>query len=59
MLTLPLEFVRAMIPLLRPLSRWMPERDQVVVCDSSLAALDLLASVRETVCVVTRLRLDA
>lgn len=39
--------------------RWLPERQVVVVADSSFAALELLAAVREQVCVITRLRLDA
>jgi hypothetical protein len=39
--------------------RWLPERDIVVVADSSFAALELLAAVREQMCVITRLRLDA
>jgi hypothetical protein len=39
--------------------RWLPERSIVVVADSSFAALNLLAAVREQLCVVTRLRLDA
>ena len=41
------------------LARWLPERAIVVVCDSSFAAIELLASVREHVTVITRLRLDA
>jgi hypothetical protein len=39
--------------------RWLPERAIVVVADSSFAAVELLAAVREKVCVITRLRLDA
>jgi hypothetical protein len=39
--------------------RWMPQRDIVVVGDSTYAALDLLDAGRETVCIITRLRLDA
>lgn len=39
--------------------RWLPERSIVVVADSSFAALNLLAAVRDQLCVVTRLRLDA
>ena len=39
--------------------RWLPEWSIVVVADSSFAALNLLAAVREQLCVVTRLRLDA
>jgi hypothetical protein len=40
-------------------ARWLPGREVVVVADSSFAALELLAAVREQVTVVTRLRLDA
>lgn len=41
------------------LRRWLPGQALVVVCDSSFAALDFLAAVREHVTVVTRPRLDA
>ncbi len=41
------------------IKRWLPDFDVVFVGDSSFAALDLLAAVREKVTVVTRLRLDA
>jgi hypothetical protein len=41
------------------IARWLPRRQIVVVADSSFAALDLLSSVKEEVCVVTRLRLEA
>jgi hypothetical protein len=45
---------------LRILQRWLPGRAIVVVADSSFAALELLAAVTsDTLCVVTRLRLDA
>jgi hypothetical protein len=40
-------------------ARWLPGRDLVVTADSSFAALELLEAVRESVTVVTRLRLDA
>jgi hypothetical protein len=40
-------------------ARWLPEREVVVTADSSFAALELLDSVRSSVTVVTRLRLDA
>jgi DDE superfamily endonuclease len=40
-------------------ARWLPGRDLVVTADSSFAALELLDSVRSSVTVVTRLRLDA
>jgi hypothetical protein len=39
--------------------RWLPEREVVVVAESSFAALELLDAVRKQVCVITRLRLDA
>lgn len=39
--------------------RWLPQREVVVVGDSSFAALELLDAVREAVTLVTRLRLDA
>nr|MBV0879558.1 transposase [Noviherbaspirillum sp. L7-7A]MBV0879560.1 transposase [Noviherbaspirillum sp. L7-7A] len=39
--------------------RWLPQRDIVIVADSSFAAIDLLAAVSPQVCVITRLRLDA
>ena len=39
--------------------RWLPDRYIVVVADSAFAALEFLAAVRNHVCVVTRLRLDA
>ncbi|WP_426054333.1 hypothetical protein [Janthinobacterium sp. PSPC2-1] len=45
--------------LLWMVKRWLPEWSIVVVADSSFAALNLLAAVREPLCVVTRLRLDA
>ncbi|HEX8922544.1 MAG TPA: transposase [Pyrinomonadaceae bacterium] len=39
--------------------RWLPERQVVVVADSSFAALELLEAVRGEVALITRLRLDA
>jgi hypothetical protein len=39
--------------------RWVPTRKIVVVADSSFAALDLIATIRRHICLVTRLRLDA
>jgi hypothetical protein len=39
--------------------RWLPDRRLVVVADMSFAALEFLAAVRQHVCVITRLRLDA
>jgi len=39
--------------------RWLPQREIVVVGDSSFAALELLDGVRAAVTLVTRLRLDA
>jgi hypothetical protein len=45
--------------LLLLVKRWLPDREIVVVADSSFAALELLEAVREEVCLITRLRLDA
>ncbi len=45
--------------MLLQLRRWLPERQIVAVTDSSFAALELLGRVRQQVCVITRLRLDA
>jgi hypothetical protein len=45
--------------LLLLVKRWLPKREIVVVADSSFAALELLEAVREEVCLITRLRLDA
>jgi hypothetical protein len=39
--------------------RWLPQRDIVIVADSSVAAIELLAAVSPPVCVITRLLLDA
>jgi hypothetical protein len=39
--------------------RWLPNREIVVVADSSFAALELLEAVRQEVSLITRLRLDA
>lgn len=39
--------------------RWLPEKQIILVGDSSYAAIDLLNAVREKVTMVTRLRLDA
>jgi hypothetical protein len=39
--------------------RWLAHRSVVVVADSSFAALELIAAVRDHVCLITRLRLDA
>ena len=38
---------------------WLPDRYIVLVADSAFAAIEFLAAVRNHVCVVTRLRLDA
>ncbi len=45
--------------MIREVKRWLPEREVVVVADSSFAALELLAAVRRDVTMITRLRLDA
>jgi DDE superfamily endonuclease len=44
---------------LRLVRRWQPARELVVVGDHTYAALEWLEAVRKTVCVITRLRLDA
>jgi hypothetical protein len=41
------------------IARWLPERRLVAVADMSYAAIELLSAVREHVCMITRLRLDA
>ena len=41
------------------ISRWLPDRQIVLVADSAFAAIEFLAAVRSHVCVITRLRLDA
>jgi len=38
---------------------WLAKRRVIIVADSSFAALELIAAVRQHVCLVTRLRLDA
>lgn len=45
--------------LLLQTKRWLPNRPVVAVGDSSYAVIDLLNAVKEQVCVITRLRLDA
>jgi hypothetical protein len=45
--------------MLLQVKRWLPQREMVVVADSSFAALELLAAVRRQMTVITRLRLDA
>ena len=55
----PVKLTERARQLLLMVKRWLPERVIVVVADSSFAALELLASVRRKLCVVTRLRLDA
>jgi hypothetical protein len=39
--------------------RWLPEREMIVVGDSSYAVIDFLAAVRGQLTFITRLRLDA
>lgn len=39
--------------------RWLPARPLIFVGDSSFAAIELIAAVRQHVCLITRLRLDA
>lgn len=43
----------------RQVKRWLPEREIVIVADSSFAALELLDAVRRDVTMITRLRMDA
>ena len=51
-----LERARKVLQLVRC---WLPTRALVVVGDSTYAALEWLDAVRESVCVITRVRLDA
>jgi hypothetical protein len=41
------------------LKRWLPNRLIIIVTDSSFSAIELIAAVRQHVCFITRLRLDA
>ena len=41
------------------IARWLPGRRIVAVADQSYAAIELLKAVRDRVCMITRLRLDA
>jgi hypothetical protein len=45
--------------MLLQVKQWVPEREMVVVADSSFAALELLSRLRQQMTVITRLRLDA
>jgi len=45
--------------MIRQVKRWLPEREVVIIADSSFAALELLEAVRREVTMITRLRLDA
>lgn len=47
---------RQMIMLLR---RWLPHRMLIIVADSSYAVLELLGTVKEQACLISRLRLNA
>lgn len=40
-------------------ARWLPGRQIIAVADSSYAVIDLLNAVRQRICMITRLRLDA
>jgi hypothetical protein len=51
-----LDRARQMVRLVR---RWVPTRELVIVGDSTYAALEWLDAVRDSACVITRLRLDA
>ena len=46
-------------PAILQAKHWLAKRRVIIVADSSFAALDLIAAVRQHVCLVTRLRLDA
>ncbi|WP_426076885.1 transposase [Janthinobacterium sp. PSPC3-1] len=54
----PNKFTDRALQLLLMVQRWLPNRS-VVVADSSFAVLKLLAAARDTVCIVTRPRLNA
>jgi hypothetical protein len=41
------------------IARWLPGRRIIAVADGSYAAIELLSAVRDHVCMITRLRLDA
>ena len=45
--------------MLLQIARWLPDRRIISVTDSSFAAIELLNAVRQWVCMITRLRLDA
>ncbi|WP_201863409.1 IS701 family transposase [Microvirga soli] len=45
--------------MLLQVARWVPERQIIIVADMSYAAIELLATVRRHLTVITRLRLDA
>jgi hypothetical protein len=45
--------------MVRLVRRWLPSRELVVVGDRTYTALEWLDAVRESACVITRLRLDA
>jgi DDE superfamily endonuclease len=51
-----LDRARQMVKLVR---QWLPTRELVIVGDSTYAALEWLDAVRESACIITRLRLDA
>jgi hypothetical protein len=40
-------------------ARWLPDREVIAVSDSSYAVIELLNAVRQRICMITRLRLDA
>ncbi len=52
----PLDWARQMVLQLR---RWLPEREIILIGDNTYAALEWLDSVRHSVTLITRLRLDA
>jgi hypothetical protein len=50
------EWARQMV---KQVKRWLPQRQIVIVADSTFAALDFLGAARHYATVITRLRLDA
>lgn len=45
--------------MVKQVKRWLPQRQIVIVADSTFAALDFLGAAREHATIITRLRLDA
>jgi hypothetical protein len=55
----PLTLTHRARQMLRLVHRWLPDRRVVIVADNSFSVLNLLATIRRDVTMVTRLRLDA